>query len=140
MVGVDGSPAAEQALGFAFEEATLRTASVQALCSWWDPAAIPGPDRRAFIDADALKHEANTRFERAVAPWQARYPKVPVDTTFVLDTPRHALVDAAEGADLLVVGARGIGSAPQTLLGPVTQAALQQAPCPVAVVPAPRVG
>ncbi|MFD0533004.1 universal stress protein [Actinomadura luteofluorescens] len=39
-----------------------------------------------------------------------------------------------------MVGARGIGSGPQTLLGPVTQAALQEAPCPVAVVPAEGAG
>ncbi|GLX02129.1 hypothetical protein Misp02_62150 [Microtetraspora sp. NBRC 16547] len=70
----------------------------------------------------------------------AQHPKVPVETKFVIETPRRALVKAAEDAALLVVGNRGIGSAPKMLLGPVTQAALYEAPCPVAVVPAQRAG
>lgn len=136
VVGVDGSPASESALGFAFEEAALRDGSVTAVCSWWDPATLPGPDRVPFIDPKILKLEAITRFEQAVAPWRSDRPKVPVETRFVVETPRRALVNAADDAVLLVVGDRGIGSVPQTLLGPVTQAALQEAPCPVAVVPA----
>ncbi|GAA4150998.1 universal stress protein [Actinomadura keratinilytica] len=137
VVGVDGSPASEAALGFAFAEAALRGASLLAVCSWWDPSALPGPDRAPFVRPDKLRHEAIVRFDQAVAPWRAEYPKVPVETRFVVEKPRHALLDAADGAALLAVGDRGIGSTPQTLLGPVTQAVLQQAPCPVAVVPAP---
>ncbi|QKW37011.1 universal stress protein [Actinomadura sp. NAK00032] len=136
VVGVDGSPASEAALGFAFEEAALRRASVTAVCSWWDPAVLPGPDRVPFTDPQVIRSEAMARFDQAVAPWQREHPNVPLDTEFVVDPPRQALVNAAQGAALLVVGDRGIGSVPQMLLGPVTQAALQQAPCPVAVVPA----
>ena len=136
VVGVDGSPASESALGFAFEEAALHKGSVTALCSWWDPAALPGPDRAPFSDPEAVRREATARFEHAVRPWQYDFPDIPVEAEFVVDTPRRALINAAQGASLLVVGDRGIGSAPQMLLGPVTQAALQEAPCPVAVVPA----
>ncbi|GAA4084726.1 universal stress protein [Actinomadura miaoliensis] len=137
VVGVDGSPASEAALGFAFAEAALRDASLLAVCSWWDPAALPGPDRAPFVEPDRLRHEAIVRFDQAVTPWRAEYPKVPVESRFVVERPRHALLNAADGATLLVVGDRGIGSTPQTLLGPVTQTVLQQALCPVAVVPAP---
>ncbi|WP_067453176.1 universal stress protein [Actinomadura macra] len=136
VVGVDGSPAGEAALGFAFEEAELRGASVTAVCSWWDPAVLPGPDRVPFTDPPAVRSEAMARFDQAVTPWRREHPKVPLDTEFVVETPRQALVNAAQGAALLVVGDRGIGSVPPLLLGPVTQAALHQAPCPVAVVPA----
>ncbi|GLX11395.1 universal stress protein [Microbispora sp. NBRC 16548] len=140
VVGVDGSPASEAALGFAFEEAELRGALVEAVCDWWDPAALPGPDRVPFIDPESLRVEAITRFERTVAPWKTRHPRVSVETKFVIETPRRALVKAAEDATLLVVGNRGIGSAPKMLLGPVTQTALHEAPCPVAVVPGPQGG
>ncbi|GAA3947507.1 universal stress protein [Actinomadura viridis] len=137
VVGVDGSPASEAALGFAFEEAAVRGATVQAVCGWWDPAALPGPDRVPFVQPESVRHEAIGRFERGVAPWKREHPKVPVETDFVVDRPRRALVAAAKGADLLVVGDRGIGSVREMILGPVTQAALHEAPCPVAVVPAP---
>ncbi|WP_433214362.1 universal stress protein [Microtetraspora malaysiensis] len=140
VVGVDGSSASETALGFAFEEAELRDACVEAVCGWWDFAALPGPDQVPFIDPESLRQEASARFERAVAPWKSKHPKVPVETKFVVEAPRRALVKAAEDAALLVVGNRGIGSAPKMLLGPVTQAALHEASCPVAVVPAQQAG
>ncbi|MEU8120457.1 universal stress protein [Spirillospora sp. NPDC049024] len=140
VVGVDGSPGAESAIGFAFEEAALRGASVTAVCSWWDPSAFRGPDRVPFSDPEVIRHEAMARFEEDIAPWRTRYPQVRLETEFMVDTPRRALLGAAHGAALLVMGARGIGAGPQTLLGPVTQAALQEAPCPVAVVPAQGTG
>ncbi|MEU4822066.1 universal stress protein [Actinomadura citrea] len=140
VVGVDGSTGGESAIGFAFEEAALRGASVTAVCSWWDPAAFRGPDRVPFSDPQVIRREARARFEEDVAAWRSRYPRVPLETEFVVDTPRQALVGAARDAALLVMGVRGIGSGPQTLLGPVTQAALLEAPCPVAVVPAERAG
>ncbi|MES9538899.1 MULTISPECIES: universal stress protein [unclassified Actinomadura] len=135
VVGVDGSAAGDAALGFAVEEAALHHGPVTALCSWWDPAALPGPDRVPFIDPQAIRHEAIARFEQAVAPWRTERPEVLVETKFVLDAPRRALVSASHGAAMLAVGARGIGSLPQMLLGPVPQVALQEARCPVAVVP-----
>ncbi|GAA2266248.1 universal stress protein [Actinomadura luteofluorescens] len=140
VVGVDGSPAGDAALGFAVEEAALHHDPVTAVCGWWDPAALPGPDRVPFIDTQAVRHEAIARFERAVAPWRTERPEVLIETKFILDAPRRALVSASHGAAMLVVGVRGIGSLPQMLLGPVPQVALHEARCPVAVVPASEPG
>ncbi len=137
VVGVDGSPASRAALDFAFGEAELRGAAVTAVCGWWDPGALPGPDRAPFIDHPALREEARARFEETVAPWATAHSKVAVDTEFVIEQPRRAVVQAAMGAILLVLGDRGVGSSPATRLGPVTQAALAGAPCPVATTPAP---
>jgi nucleotide-binding universal stress UspA family protein len=52
-----------------------------------------------------------------------------------LHGPRQALADAAETADLLVVGARGHGRIGSALLGSVSSWLLHSAPCPIAVVP-----
>lgn len=136
VVGVDGSTASRAALDFAFGEAELRGASVRAVCAWWDPGALPGPDRAPFTDHEALREEARARFEATVAPWASAHPKVAVETEFVIEQPRRAVVAAAGGAILLVMGDRGVGSSPATRLGPVTQAALAAAPCPVATTPA----
>lgn len=134
-VGVDGSPASEAALAFAFGEAELRGGSVMALCAWWDPAALPGPDHVAFTDTAAMRRAAKERFEESVRPWASRYPKVPVTTEFVDERPQQAVNAMAKGAVLLALGNRGVGSLPGMRLGPVTQAALFAAPCPLAVTP-----
>jgi nucleotide-binding universal stress UspA family protein len=52
----------------------------------------------------------------------------------VVDGPALALLVAAEGADLLVVGARGLGGFKSLLLGSVSQQVVQHAPCPVVIV------
>ena len=49
--------------------------------------------------------------------------------------PAQALVQAAEGASLLVVGTRGHGGFVGALLGSVSQHVVAQASCPVVVVP-----
>jgi nucleotide-binding universal stress UspA family protein len=44
-------------------------------------------------------------------------------------------VEAADKADLVVVGSRGLGGFRGLLLGSVSQHVAQHAPCPVVVVP-----
>jgi nucleotide-binding universal stress UspA family protein len=47
--------------------------------------------------------------------------------------PVEVLVDAARGADLLVVGSRGRGGFKQLLLGSVSQQLAHHAPCPLVI-------
>jgi len=134
VAGVDGSVASEAALEFAFVEAELRDLPVTAVCGWWDPSAMPGPDNMPFTDPEALKEHVKAKFERAVSLAEKRHPKVPAETRFVMRKPQDALTEIARGATLLVVGNRGAGAAPQELLGAVTRTVLHNAPCPVAIV------
>jgi nucleotide-binding universal stress UspA family protein len=135
VVGVDGSPASQAALAFAFDEAELRGGSVTALCAWWDTAALPGPNRVPFTDTAAMRRDAEEHFEEWIGPWVSRYPQVPATTEFLNERPQQAVNEMAKGAVLLVLGDRGVGSVRGMRLGPVTQAALFAAPCPVAVTP-----
>ncbi|WP_433229767.1 universal stress protein [Actinomadura formosensis] len=134
VVGVDGSPASEAALRFALHEARLREAVVTTVCAWWDPAAVPGPDHLPFTDPGTVKERAKARFADAVAPCLADFPEVEVEQRFVMERAQNVLADLARDAILLVVGDRGIGVSPSTLLGAVTRAVLHDARGPVAVV------
>ena len=52
--------------------------------------------------------------------------------------PASALIDAAQGAEMLVVGSRGHGGFVGLLLGSVSHKVIHHAPCPVLVVPHER--
>lgn len=134
VVGVDGSASSDAALEFAFEEAALRDWQLVAVYGAWEPGAVADSELALYADAVALEHEAGSRLERSVAPWRVKYPQVDARTLLRLEPPREALLSAAEGADLLVVGDRGHGGIPPLLLGAVSQASLVHAPCSVAVV------
>jgi nucleotide-binding universal stress UspA family protein len=48
--------------------------------------------------------------------------------------PAQVLLDAADGADLLVVGSRGHGGFAEAMLGSVGQHLVHHAPCPVVII------
>lgn len=134
VVGVDGSAAAEAALAFAFEEAALRGQALRAVFGCWESEAIASAEMGMITDPEQLRVTAANRLERTVLPWREKYPNVDADTVLSMRTPRHALMEAAAQAALLVVGGRGLGGVDALRLGAVSTAMLQQAPCSVAVV------
>ncbi|MGP3963833.1 universal stress protein [Nonomuraea sp. 3N208] len=137
VVGVDGSPASLAALGFALEEAALRGDAVTAICCWRDYGPPAGPDWQPFVDSRAIRKGAEIRFHEVTSHLTSRHPRVSVTTEFVAERPQRALIDATKDATLLVLGNRGTDAPPGLLLGPVTQTALAEARCPVAVTPPP---
>ncbi|MFF4578483.1 universal stress protein [Streptomyces sp. NPDC001373] len=82
-----------------------------------------------------ITDDAQSRLGQVLGPWRERFPGVEVADGVRLQGPAEAVVRAAEGAELLVVGRRKHRPALAPRLGPVTQAALHHARCPVAVVP-----
>ncbi|MFF4620472.1 universal stress protein [Nonomuraea jabiensis] len=138
VVGIDGSLASQAAFAFALEEAALRGGTVRAICGWWDPGALPGPDQLPFVDAATMRAGAEACFQQVVSVPISQYPDVPVTTDFVDERPPRAIVEAAEDASLLVLGGHGLGLRSGALLGAVTQAALSEVHCPVAVIPSPN--
>ncbi|GHH40731.1 universal stress protein [Lentzea cavernae] len=134
VAGVDGSPISEAALGFAFEAADARGVPLVAVHVWNDYAVgapVPHPGEWGAVEAD----EHRLLAER-LAGWSEKFPDVVVRREVVRDRPAHALIEHATrtGAQLVVVGSHGRGSAAGLVLGSVSHAVLHHSPCPVAVV------
>ncbi|MFD9048148.1 universal stress protein [Streptomyces zaomyceticus] len=138
LVGQLGSPEDSAAtLGFAFETAAARGASVRAVRAWSLPplyAYSPASMRLADEAGGLVPYEEKTLRE-ALAPWRERYPDVPVTEHVELGSAGQVLLSASGAAQLLVVGRRARRGAVGGRIGSVAHAALHLAPCPVAVVP-----
>jgi nucleotide-binding universal stress UspA family protein len=136
VVGVDGSPLSDDAIGFAFGHAAEGGASLTAVLAWMD-AIAPSVAAAAFPVHDDPAHRVREAHEQLMAwlePWAAKYPDVVVHRRVVHEHPVRALASASDGAQLLVVGCRGRGAVRSMLLGSVSHGVLHLASCPVAVV------
>jgi nucleotide-binding universal stress UspA family protein len=136
LIGVDGSPANNPAVGLAFEEAALRGVPLTALHAWTQPVSTgPGDMLPLVYDPTAVEAGEARLLAEALAGWQEKYPDVEVRRMLVHRNARTALIEATSQAQLAVVGTRGIGGLAGLLLGSVSQAVLHHAAGPVAVVP-----
>jgi nucleotide-binding universal stress UspA family protein len=135
VVGVDGSEHARRALRWALDEARLRHATVEAVHAWrWTPAGDLGGLALPVTALEGVEAAAaRETLDDALAAEPAG--DVPLERRLVSGAAAHALLDAAKGADLLVVGSRGHGGFTGLLLGSVSQQVSHHAPCPVVIVP-----
>ena len=133
---MSSSAEASAAAEFAFREAELREATLDAVRAWRRPAnGRHETGSRDRDGADAHAHEAEETLRLALAPLAEEHGSVTVQQHAVDDSARRALLTAAADAGLLVVGARRRHGGFGLQLGPVNHAMLHHAPCPVAVVP-----
>jgi nucleotide-binding universal stress UspA family protein len=130
VAGVDGSAGSAQALRWAAQEARVRGAVLRAVCVWSFLNQAGKEFDPGYGEADALRV-----LDEAVAGLGADAEEVRVERVAVNDLPARGLLEAAAGADLLVVGARGLGGFQGLLLGSVSHQVAQHAPCPVVIVP-----
>jgi len=135
VVGVDGSTLSHEALGYAFEQASLRRVPLRVVFAWWiefvDGVVVTTPGSPQW---GAVEERQRVLLGEALAGWAERYPDVRTDVQVVHDRPADAIAAASDGACLAVVGARGRGGFRGLLLGSVSHAVLHRAHCPVAVV------
>ncbi|MDQ8704005.1 universal stress protein [Streptomyces sp. LHD-70] len=141
LVAVDGSPQGRGALSFAFAEASLRGAGLEALHAWttWSDHGemVPGSPvdvLELLGDIDELRATEERLLAEALTGLREHYPDVTVRPSLVRGRTRPVLIEASGRAQLVVVGARGHGGFTGLLLGSVSQALLHHAHCPVAVV------
>jgi nucleotide-binding universal stress UspA family protein len=129
-LGVDGSEGSLRALRWALQEARLRGTRLRAVLAWSYLDQPPDTFDPAYGEDDARQ-----QLDEALAKVAADANGVEIERVVVNDLPARALLDAGRDADLLVVGARGLGGFKGLLLGSVSQQVAQQARCPVVVVP-----
>jgi nucleotide-binding universal stress UspA family protein len=142
VVGVDGSEGSKTALAWALDEARLRNAALDVVCSFSLPSGWFGVgDSMGVVVATAVTEDdvvgyAKETLANALAALDTN--GVDVTTIAVPGHPAASLVSTAEGADLLVVGSRGHGDIGSVLLGSTGMHCVHHAPCPVVVVRRPN--
>jgi nucleotide-binding universal stress UspA family protein len=133
IVGVDGSPHSDRALGWACRRAETCGDTVRAVCAW--SLGASGED---WVPQPGVKSEGQRRAEEvlreAVERVRGEHPAITVQTAVVEGPPARVLVEMSADADLLVIGSRGLGGFSGLLLGSVSQQCTHHAHCPVTVV------
>ncbi|TYP90361.1 universal stress protein [Blastococcus xanthinilyticus] len=135
VVGHDGSKCAQEAVRWAARLARRADVDLHVVRAWsmttapqpstWEPGYVPPMTdwEKAVLD-ELTAHVAAAGVD----------PGVRVTCHVVHRAPVQGLLTAAEGASLLVVGARGRGGFAGLLLGSVSDQLVHHAACPVTVV------
>jgi nucleotide-binding universal stress UspA family protein len=136
VVGVDGSEPSRDALRWAVTQAGLTGATVEAVIAWHYPylAAGYGWAPLAVIQAPEWAEAAEKLVTEVISSVVDPAATVPVTAKAVEGSPARVLLDAALGAQLLVVGSRGLGGFTEALLGSVSQHCVHHATCPVIII------
>ena len=134
VVGIDGSEGSLAALRWAGREARRRGASLRVVTAWQVSAVSTIPTFGVGEPVDEVLADLGEGLARTLAEEGLDDVAEPV---VVEGHPAEALVEASEGADMVVVGSRGHGGFSGLLLGSVSQHVSHHARVPVVVVPAP---
>ena len=142
VVGVDGSPGSRAALVYAFTTAARRGADLEVIGTVSVPGVWVGGYPLGVPEVAAVRADMESRVAglvdevradpvvQAVAGTEEVRARVVVS----MASAAQALVDASDGAELLVVGSRGRSAVRSLLLGSVALHCVAQAHCPVVVV------
>ncbi len=137
LVGVDGSGHSQRALEWAMKEAALRQVPLTVLTV--HPAIVgyfggvvttPGDLELTEKAQAAVKEEA----DRVLSSLDDPHPES-VTVKAVHGFPVEELINASKGADMIVLGSRGMGGFTRMLLGSTAGQVVQHAHCPVLIIP-----
>ncbi|GKQ37908.1 universal stress protein [Streptomyces sp. A012304] len=131
-VAVDVDGTSHEVLEFAFHAAEMRHAPLRVVHAWHAPLAHGLPDAAGRARTAA---EAERDLAVLLEPWREKFPTVAVEDDLREGRPAHVLVDAAQGAGLLVVGHRMRRAAIGAHTGPVAHALIHHVREPVVLVP-----
>ena len=140
VVAMDFSETSERALRVAIDFARATGARIHLVHSYMElPQQLMR--RNAWIPEgvwDRLKKEDGERLEQYREQVQAAGIDVAVHQTEIQPSEGIAAKAAELGADLIVMGTRGMSGLKHVLLGSTAERTLRAAPCPVLTVPGAR--
>lgn len=129
VVGVDGSPSSLVAAEHAARAAQLRSRSLLVVHGY-----LHAPLNPYDLRMPGPSDETGTMLERLAADLSERFPGLAVEARQVAGGPGATMVEESRGAELVVVGSRGLGGFTGLLLGSVGAQVAAHARCPVLVV------
>jgi nucleotide-binding universal stress UspA family protein len=138
VVGIRDVHDGDAALGFAFGEASLRSASLVVVHAWhlprtFEPSVAGFPDTPVSPSADEVDENVARQFGEQLTSWSGKYPNVKASEEVVNGHPGRVLAGLSARADLVVLGRHSAGHRPGAAR--VIHAVLAHAHGPVAVVP-----
>jgi nucleotide-binding universal stress UspA family protein len=132
VLGLDESDQTDATVGFAFEQAAALGVPLRAVHAWTPPGdPWTGPPS---VDREEVAVAERTRAGELLDSWRAEYPSIPLTVESVAGHPYRVLTQAATGAQLVVVGARGRGGFHGLRLGSVTRHLLHHGTTSIAVI------
>lgn len=136
VAGVDDDDSSLAALDFAADEAAVARLPLVLVHTWQVPA--PRMEGSVALLASPIEARAGHRkiLREAAERVLGRHASLVVDQVLEQSTPASALLRAARGASLLVIGTHHRGVIAGTLLGSVGQDVITQCRTPVCVIPA----
>ena len=136
LIAVDGSAPSRHAARFGLSLAEQTRAKVTLLTVLPPPEVVPlGPlSGYAVVAPPASADDINVRQER-LKEISTERPDLDVSTVVEIGPVADTIVDVAahRGADLIVMGARGLGPGRRFLMGSVSDRVVHHAHCPVTV-------
>jgi nucleotide-binding universal stress UspA family protein len=126
VVGIDGSEGSNRALEWAADQAG-RTGAILEVHASYGPGYV-------FITAQEVHQSLQQLIDEAANHIATVAPGVTFKGVTHEEPAAKVLIEASEGADLLVVGSRGLGGFSGLLLGSVSQQCSLHAHCPVVIV------
>ncbi|MFN6202079.1 MAG: universal stress protein [Acidobacteriota bacterium] len=141
IVGIDGSPGAEAAVGAVLERHWPAGCAVRIVNALWNlpapPVGLEQHETMALQISEWVAHE-NARIGEMVGQARQRLEAkgLAVTVTVREADPKKLLIEEAVNwnAETIFLGARGRGRLERMLLGSVSAAIVQRAPCSVEIV------
>jgi len=138
VVGLDGSPGSRHALQWAIDMARRLDAEVVAVHVASLPIYLPAP--MGIVPPVETPQERADLQEAFATEWCLPLRRTGVRFRAIIDEGRPtgtALIEVGlrEGADMIVVGSRGLGGVAELLLGSVSHQLAHHSPIPVVIVP-----
>lgn len=131
VVGVDDPE--ETPLLFAAEEAARSGKTLRPVRAWQGPPLWPGQTEHDPAYLESLADMYRDLVADAMESILTRYPDLMTDPIVKQGTPAEVLLEAATGADMLVVGNRGLQGIKRLFLGSVSQTVVLSAAVPTVV-------